>query len=129
MIPYTHPSVYVTYNGNTACVVYQITDTTGLKEWIDYIPVKFSTLDNPEVNTYNTNAAQLVSNLLDIVGKTAGYDYIRVYEDETKTVPWSTDANGYIPCFKVSDYTTDSLEQENDFNLLQEDGYLILLES
>lgn len=129
MLPFTYQSTYVTPNGHTACVVYQITDTTGLKEWIDYIPVKFSTQDPPEVNTYNNNAAQLVSNLLDITGKTAGYDYIRVYENEAKTVPWSTDANGYIPCFKVSDYTTGNLEQENDFNLLQESGYLILLES
>lgn len=129
MVPLTYPSVYVTYNGETATVVHQITDTTGLVKWVDYIPVKFLTADPPETNIYNNNAAQLVSNLLDVTGKQAGLDYIRIYEDETATRKWAVEANGYIPCFKMSDFTQNNLETEDDFNLLQESGYLILLES
>lgn len=128
MIPFTYKSSYVTANGNTAAVVYQITDTTGLTRWVDYIPVKF--LASPtEFNIYNNDAAQLVDNLLDVTGKQAGLDYIRVYEDSSATVPWAVEANGYIPCFKVSDFTQDNLSTEDGFNLLQESGYLILLES
>lgn len=129
MLPYTYQSTYVTPNGHTACVVYQITDTTGLKEWIDYIPVKFLVSYPTEVNSYNPSSAQLVNNLLDTTGKTAGYHYIRIYENVAKTVPWSTDANGYIPCYRLNATEVGNLQQEDGFNLLQESGYLILLES
>lgn len=129
MIPRTYPSVYVTANGYTAVVVEIITDTTGLVRWKDYIPVQFITDETDIPNSFNNNGYMLVSQLFDVSGKQAGKDYIKIYADYTATKKWSTDNAGYIPVYKVSDFTLGNLEQENDFNLLQENGYLILLES
>lgn len=129
MVPLTYPSSYVTYNGETGTIVYQLESTAGLIKWVDYIPVKFLTADPPETNTYNNEAARLVDVLLNVTGKQAGLDYVLIYEDEAATRAWVVEDDGYIPCFKVSDFISNNLELENDFNLLQENGYLILLET
>lgn len=128
MIPRTFPSIFVTPNGQTAAVVELITDTTNLVRWVDYIPVRFVTADNTPVNTYNQNGAILVDQLLSTVSKVAGVDYIRIYEDLSATIVWSTDVGGYIPVYKHQDWTTDNIQLEDGFNILQEDGYLINLE-
>jgi hypothetical protein len=129
MIPRTYPSVYVTPNGYTAMVVEIITDTTGLVRWKDYIPVQFITDESDIPNKYDNNGYLLVSQLFDTTNKQVGVDFIKIYEDYTATKKWSSDNDGYIPVYKSSDFTLGNLEQENDFNLLQENGYLILLES
>ena len=129
MIPRTFPSIYVTPNGQTAAVVELITDTTGLTRWIDYIPVQFVTADSVKANTYENDGALLVDQLLSTSGKQAGIDYIKVFEDLTTTTPWSSNANGYIPIYKYQDLLEGNLQLENGFNLLQEDGNLIELES
>lgn len=129
MIPRTYPSVYVTPNGYTAMVVEIITDVTGLRRWIDYIPVQFITDESNIPNKYDNNGYLLVSQLFDTTGKQAGKDYIKIYADYAATKKWSSDNDGYIPVYKASDFSLGNLEQENDFNLLQENGYLILLES
>jgi hypothetical protein len=129
MIPRTYPSVYVTPNGYTAMVVEIITDVTGLVRWKDYIPVQFITDESDIPNKYDNNGYLLVSQLFDTTNKQAGVDFIKIYEDYTATKKWSSDNDGYIPVYKSSDFTLGNLEQENDFNLLQENGYLILLES
>lgn len=129
MIPRTFPSVYITPNGKTAAVVQIITDTTGLVRWIDYIPVQFITDESYIANKYDNNGYILVDHQQDLTGKQAGKDYIRIFADYTTTKKWSSDNAGFIPVYKVSDFVqTSNLELENDFNLLQEDGYLILLE-
>lgn len=129
MVPQTFPSVYVTPNGQTAAVVQIITSTTGLVRWVDYFPVQFITDESYIANAYENNGYILVDHQQDLTGKQAGLDYIRIYEDYTTTKKWSTDADGFIPVYKVSDSIGGNLEQEDDFNILQEDGYLILLES
>jgi hypothetical protein len=129
MIPRTFPTVYVSYNGKTAMVVQIITDTTGLTRWVDYIPVQFITDESNVSNVYDNNGYILVAHQEDLTGKQAGKDYIRIYEDYTTTKKWSADNAGYIPVYKVSDLSSGNLELENDFNLLQENGYLIILES
>lgn len=129
MIPRTFPSIYVTPNGQTAAVVELITNTTGLTRWIDYIPVQFVTADSVKANTYENDGALLVDQLLSTSGKQAGIDYIKVFEDLTTTTPWSSNTNGYIPIYKYQDLLEGNLQLENGFNLLQEDGNLIELES
>jgi hypothetical protein len=129
MIPRTYPSVYVTPNGYTAMVVEIITDVTGLRRWIDYIPVQFITDESDIPNKYDNNGYLLVNQLFDTTGKQVGKDYIKIYADYTATKKWSSDNDGYIPVYKANDFSLGNLEQENDFNLLQENGYLILLES
>lgn len=128
MVPQTFPSVYVTPNGQTAAVVQIITSTTGLVRWVDYIPVQFITDETYIANCYANNGYILVDHQQNLSGKQAGKDYIRIFADYTATKRWSTDNNGFIPVYKVSDLLSNNLEQENDFNLLQEDGSLILLE-
>jgi hypothetical protein len=129
MVPQTFPSVYVTPNGYTAAVVQIITDTTGLVRWKDYIPVQFVTDESFVANSYNNNGYVLVDHQQDLTGKQAGKDFIRVFEDYSATKRWSTDNAGFIPVYKVSDFVNSSnLELESEFNVLQENGYLILLE-
>ena len=123
------PSVYVTPNGETAAVVDLITDTTGLTRWVDYFPVQFTTADDTPTNEFANNGAILVDVLLSTSGLVAGSDYIRIYEDVTTATEWSTDADGYIPVYKHQDWTEDNLQMEDGFNLLQETGELIILES
>lgn len=100
MIPQCFPSKYISANGKTKMVVNVLADTTGLKEWIDFIPVQ-------EVLTYggdnyNNNGAIEVDVLADTTGLQAGKDYINVYEDGTKTVAWSSNNNGYIPIYNAA---------------------------
>jgi len=129
MIPRTFPTVYVTANGKTAMVVQIITSTSGLTRWVDYIPVQFITDESYIANKYDNNGYMLVDHQQDLTGKQAGKDFIRIFADYTTTKKWSADNAGFIPVYKVSDFVNaNNLELENDFNILQEDGYLILLE-
>lgn len=100
MIPRTFPSQLV--SGERAMTVFEITDTTGLVEWIDYIPVKEVTAGASLRGTYNAGSAFAVAVLASASGLHAGRDYIRVYVDATKSVPWTTNNDGYIPVEAVS---------------------------
>ena len=93
MIPFTFPSK--PNHGTRQCVVYPLTSVSGLKEWIDYTPVKLVT--GATKNSYNNNGAQFVFELPDIIGLQAGVDYIPIYYDNSLTKLWSTDVGGYIP--------------------------------
>lgn len=96
MIPRCFPTEYATANGTTKIKINVLEDTTGLKEWIDFIPVQ-NIFDDPyTVNSYDADGAMEAS-VIDPSGLQAGLDYINVYEDGSKTVAWTTDANGYIP--------------------------------
>ena len=97
MIPRCFPSTYSTYNGSTKMVVNLLGSTSGLKEWIDYIPVQSVLTYNG--NTYNNDGSIEVEVLASTTGLQAGKDYINVYEDGTKTVAWSSSNNGYIPIY------------------------------
>lgn len=95
MIPRTYPSVYATANGRTDMVVYSLSSITGLKQWIDYIPVK-NNASPTRLNSYGTNDAMSVSPLVSITGKKAWIDYVPVYAVANGT-PWSSGQTGYIP--------------------------------
>lgn len=95
MIPYTFPSR--TDHGTAVAVVYPLSSTSGLKAWIDYIPVKKVSNNSNIGNTYANLGCQKVTELSEITGLQAGKDYINVYYDNSLTKPWSTDAEGYIP--------------------------------
>ena len=93
MIPQCFPS------SNGKMQVNLLASTTGKTEWIDYIPVQNSFGDESyTLNSYANNGAIEV-NVVDPTGLVAGIDYINVYEDAAKTVPWSDDTNGYIPVY------------------------------
>ena len=126
MIPYTFPSV-TKPDGSTACRVSLITDITGLTAWTDYTPIKFVG-DDESVNTYANAGSQLVQLETDLTGLVRGIDYILVYESASYTKPWSTDAGGYIPCYG-GPLSVSRLMTEDGFDLLQENGFYILLEN
>jgi hypothetical protein len=95
MIPRCFPTVYATANGTTKWVVNKLESTSGLTEWIDYIPVKKLEEEPAQKNTYSTG--MWVEVLESLEGKVAGIDYNNVYEDSELTAEWSTNASGYIP--------------------------------
>lgn len=97
MIPQCFPTKYITANGKTKMVVNSLVSTSGLKEWVDFIPVQVVLSYNGD--TYNNNGAIEVEVLASTTGLQAGKDYINVYEDGTKTVAWSSNNNGYIPIY------------------------------
>ena len=100
MIPQCFPTSYISANGKTKMKVNELVSTSGLKEWIDFIPVQ-SVLSYGGDN-YNNNGAIEVEVLADLTGLQAGKDYINIYEDGAKTVAWSSSNNGYIPIYNGS---------------------------
>jgi hypothetical protein len=96
MIPRTFPSIIEAFQ--TKMVVYVLPSVSGLKAWIDYIPVKGVVTEDPVLaNTYANNGYQVVKSLESISGLQAWIGYIPVFEDASFNKPWSTDAGGYIP--------------------------------
>ena len=95
MIPRTYPTRYNTFNGSTQVIVKFISDTTNLVAWIDYIPVNYGSQVTDVPNSYDGYMS--VYEITDTSSKQAWKDYVPVYLDSTRTVPWSTNANGYIP--------------------------------
>jgi hypothetical protein len=90
MIPVSRP---VNKNGNL--VVFVLADLTGLRAWVDYVPVVYVT-GRPD--RYDENGAIEVETLADTTGLIAWVDYIPVVEgSEDVTLQWRTDAGGYIP--------------------------------
>ena len=100
MIPFTFPTV-LSHN-RQQCVTYALSSVTGLTEWIDYIPVKATTNPNSLTNSYAIGGNQFIFELASTSGLQAGKDYINIYYDATKTVPFSTNTNGYIPVWAGS---------------------------
>ena len=116
MIPATYPSV-LDANNRTKMVVYELTSVTGLTRWVDYIPVKSpaNESDTTLANTY-ANAGFILSNALtSVTGLQAFKDYIPIYVDNAATVPWTTDANGYIPLSDL--FSISSLFANNEQGL------------
>lgn len=96
MIPRTFPSIVEAFQ--TKMVVYVVPSITGLKAWIDYIPVKGVVTESATLaNTYANGGYQVVKSLDSLTGLQAWIGYIPVYEDAAYNKPWSTDAGGYIP--------------------------------
>ena len=118
MIPFTYPTVIDSSTGMAQCAVSFLSDITGLVEWVDYIPVKSASYDQALANTTNAGGFQLTYTLPSLVGQVGWIDYIPVYEYAGGTIPFSTDAGGYIPVSSI----IGSLLQEDGFNLLLESG-------
>lgn len=60
--------------------VFALSDVTGLRRWVDYVPVKVSTSHtSATVGRHNDNGALLVEPLGSVSGLTAWRDYIPVY--------------------------------------------------
>jgi hypothetical protein len=99
MVPRSHPSTFVTANGQTRMVVDIITDTTGLVRWVDYIPVQQTTASPHIPNSYDNDGAIELDVLADTTGLMSWKDYIVVYEDVAATKPWLVSSDGFIPVF------------------------------
>jgi hypothetical protein len=97
MVPRTFPSTYETANGQTRMVVFFLSSVSGLRKWVDYIPVKFTMLETQVNNSYNNNGVILVDPLSSTTNKQAWVDYVPVFVDENDTAAWRVDANGFIP--------------------------------
>lgn len=83
------------YEGKT---IYPLASKAGLREWVDYIPVKLQTggRDNSFDNDGNWKTVQVLSSG-QAATKTAWADYIPVYVEGGYSKPWSTDPSGFIP--------------------------------
>lgn len=95
MIPRTYPSIVE--NGLTKMIVHFITDVTGMKRWVDYVPVKTVTPSLANRNTYNTGGAITSVAVATSLSNVAWKDYVPVFNDPTAFVPWTTNNDGYIP--------------------------------
>ena len=96
MIPATYPTFTNPFNGFGDCKISYLSSVSGLVAWTDYIPVRTVVASTSIEGRTEANGYQNV-HPVGATGNVAWTDYIPVYEDATKTVPWSTDANGYIP--------------------------------
>ena len=97
MVPRTFPSTYETPNGQQRMVVFFLSDVTGLEKWVDYIPVKFTTLEEQENNSYNNNGVILVDPLSSTTNLQEWKDYIPVFVDDTADNAWTVSSDGFIP--------------------------------
>lgn len=97
MIPRTFPTTVEAETGNREMVVFYLSSITGLSRWVDYIPVRTVQNEVSEENNTNANGFQAVNALTSVSGLVSFRDYIPVYEDTSATVPFSTNADGYIP--------------------------------
>ena len=114
MIPHTYPNNLNPFSDMSQCVITYLSSVSGMTAWTDYIPVRtVSATGNIEGRTEATGY-QAVYVLTVLTNKTAWIDYIPVYEDGTKTVAWSTDANGYIP-IGISEAGAEQILSEADF--------------
>lgn len=126
MIPRTFPSILEALQ--TKMVVYVLPSIEGKTTWIDYIPIKGVLSEPPELaNTYANDGFIVVKKLNSDAGLQEWLDYIPVFEDASFDKPWSTDEGGFIPTNR--DELRANLETEDGFNLLQENGFYILLEN
>ena len=97
MIPRTFPSQVDPSTKQTEMIVYFLSSVSGLARWTNYIPVKTVATNATKQGTTDVGGYQQIHILVSITGKSAWTDYVPVYEDASATVPWTTNANGYIP--------------------------------
>ena len=99
MIPRTFPSS-VASNGSAQMIVYFLPSVSGLTRWVDYIPVKFTTVATAATeNTYNQNGYIPVVSISSIAGATPFKEYVPVYLDSSATDAevWKVNITGFIP--------------------------------
>jgi hypothetical protein len=95
MIPKTYPS---TENSGVQCVtVFQVTPLVTDIPFGNYVPVKAVVPAADKRNTYDTDGAIAATVLASATGLIPFVDYIPVQNFVAGTVPWTTDANGFIP--------------------------------
>jgi len=80
--------------------IFALASKTGLTAWVDYLPVK-EVIDIARNTTAASGSFVASSILSSITGLTKWTDYTPVFVEAGATVPWSTDATGYIPFFNV----------------------------
>lgn len=99
MIPRTFPSSKAS-NGATQMIVYFLPSVSGLTRWVDYIPVKFTTVATAATeNTYNQNGYIPVTSLSSITGLTPFKEYVPVFLDSNAVDAdvWDVNITGFIP--------------------------------
>ena len=85
--------------GTNAKLIYVLPSITGLRRWVDYIPVQLSIpADLTDVNTYNDLGAIDTTAITDLTGKRAWVHYTPVYvTTDPASGRWRYDDNGWIP--------------------------------
>ena len=96
MLPFTRPS------DGTDVKVFALSDTTGLTEWVDYIPVQAVDLVADQINIASPTGFTQVNALSASDGLVAFTDYIPVSVYTDRTERWSTGASGYIPVYAAT---------------------------
>lgn len=76
-------------------VVYELSDVTGMTQWVDYVPVVVEIGCN--AGTYDEDGCWAVTALSSTTGKTAWVDYIPVYQVPETVNRWRYENNGFIP--------------------------------
>lgn len=120
MIPVTYPVVATGIHN--AIVVFPLASVSGLRAWLDYIPVKQST--SGFINSFD---GYIVSSAISsTAGLQAWKDYIPVFVDAGATKPFSTDIGGYIPISDVGIVTINYLLSGLDRLLANASGDLLI---
>jgi hypothetical protein len=81
-------------------IVYFLPSVSGLTRWVDYIPVKFTTVATAATeNTYNQNGYIPVVSLSSIAGATPFKEYVPVFLDSSAADAdvWDVTITGFIP--------------------------------
>lgn len=79
----------------TKIQVYVLPSISGLRRWVDYIPVQVVVPGAGKLGTYDDDGALAVEALASETGSVRWIDHIPVYAEGTKK--WSFDDNGYLP--------------------------------
>jgi len=78
---------------------------TGLRRWVDYIPVELLADPTTNLETYNDLGSKAVDYLVDGVGKTAWVDYIPVVT--TTGNNWRSNDTGVIPVYEAAAWSAN----------------------
>lgn len=81
--------------GVTARVIFELTDVTGLTQWVDYIPV--SVVPGCVAGRYDEDGCWNVDPLASTTGLTAWVDYTPVFEVSQSANKWRYENDGWIP--------------------------------
>lgn len=120
MIPVTYP--VVPSGTHNAIVVFPLSSVVGLQEWIDYIPVRQST-----IGFINSFDGYIVSSVItNTTGLQQWKDYIPVFVDNSKTIPFSTNSGGYIPISDVGTVESGYILSDLDRLLADASGNLLI---
>lgn len=97
MVPRTFPSSVNSFTKNSQLIALFLDNVTGLRKWVDYIPVNFGKGTTLVENSYDNNGFIAIKELASGAGLVPFKDYIPVFFDSSATDTWQVSNNGFIP--------------------------------